>query len=244
MRLKEKRAFITGAGSGIGRAIALEFAREGADVACHDINLHNAGNTAGQVAQLGRRAVAVKSDIGDFNSTRTAAQEAETKLGSIDILVHAAGIAPMSAFVDTSYEDWDRVQKVHLYGLFNISRVLIKGMIGRKWGRIITISSLSGTSGDPMFVHYSAAKAGMLGFVKALAKETAADGVTVNAVAPGITRTPALENADPELMQTLMPPRGKFAEPEDQAWACLYLASEEARHVTGQVISPNGGYWT
>lgn len=249
MRLGGKVALVTGAGSGIGKGIALMFGREGAAVAVNDVNEEAAAATAQQVRSLGAKALPVKADVASRAEVQNMVATSLAELGRIDILVNNAGFGDYRPFTEISEEAWDRMLAVHLKGAFNCSKAVLGDMIARHSGCIINISSLAGTTGTPYHVHYSAAKAGIIGLTKALAKEIAQHGVRVNAVAPGWIDTPLGHQArDFFSKQTgssrvFRPPLGITGKPEDIAAACTYLASDEARYVTGQVISPNGGSW-
>lgn len=243
MRLEGKTALVTGAGSGIGRGIAHLFAREGANVAVNDIYPEKAKETVKEIERSGRKAIAVPADVAEFAQVQRMVQTAIGDFGRLDILVSNAGIAPTVAFHEMTPEAWDRMIKVHLYGCFNCCRNVIDHFLKNRSGRIIAISSLAGVQGDVLLGHYSAAKAGIIGLVKSLSREVVSHGITVNAIAPGIIDTPILAEVSPEVKNRYKPPVGRLGRPEDIAWAVVYLASDEAEFVTGQVISPNGGAW-
>lgn len=251
MRLLNKVACVTGAGSGIGRATALAFARQGADVLVNDLYLESAEAVAAEVASIGKKALAVQADVSNRGQVDDMIQRAMDEYGKIDILVNNAGHGHGVPFHEMSAQDWDRIFEVHVGGAFNCTRGLIGQMIDNKWGRIINMSSVA-ANGEAGHVHYSAAKAALVGFAKALAKEVGPFGITVNAVAPGLIETPifqAMGISQEEIDQAFdhylpLTVVGRVGQPEDIAEACLYLASEEAGFVTGQVISPNGGYYT
>jgi len=245
--LDGKNAIVTGGASGIGRAISLRLARDGANVAILDLDAAGAARVAGEVGQLGRRSVAAIVDVADARSVGEGVASARRELGAISILVNDAGIGEIAPLADMTEGQWDRMIGVHLKGTFNCTRAVIGEMIAAGEGRIINISSVAGLAGAVGFVHYSAAKAGVLGFTKALAQEVAATGVTVNAIAPGLIDTPILGKAGlaDDLVKKIverMPVR-RIGRPDDIAGACAYLASEDAAFVTGQVVSPNGGSW-
>ena len=247
MSLDGKNAIVTGGASGIGRAISLRLARDGANVAILDLDAAGAARVAGEVGQLGRRSVAAIVDVADARSVGEGVASARRELGAISILVNDAGIGEIAPLADMTEGQWDRMIGVHLKGTFNCTRAVIGEMIAAGEGRIINISSVAGLAGAVGFVHYSAAKAGVLGFTKALAQEVAATGVTVNAIAPGLIDTPILGKAGlaDDLVKKIverMPVR-RIGRPDDIAGACAYLASEDAAFVTGQVVSPNGGSW-
>jgi 2-hydroxycyclohexanecarboxyl-CoA dehydrogenase len=247
MSLDGKNALVTGGGSGIGRAIALRLARDGAAVAILDLNLEGARQTAEDVAALGRGSFAVRADVASAADVEAAAREARQRLGPITILINNAGIGHVVAFVDTTEEDWDRMIDVHMKGAFLCAREVVPDMLQAGWGRVVSISSVAGLQGAAGFVHYSAAKAGIIGFTKGLAQELGRHGITVNAIAPGLIDTPILGKADlTRDVQQRMVRRsavGRIGQPEDMAAACAYLVSEEASFCTGQVISPNGGMY-
>jgi 2-hydroxycyclohexanecarboxyl-CoA dehydrogenase len=247
MSLDGKTALVTGGGSGIGRAIALRLARDGAAVAILDLNLESARKTAEEVAALGRGAFAVRADVASAADVKAAADESRQRLGTITILINNAGIGHVVPFVDTTEEDWDRMIDVHMKGAFLCAREVVPDMVQAGWGRVVSISSVAGLQGAAGFVHYSAAKAGIIGFTKGLAQELGRRGVTVNAIAPGLIDTPILGKADlTRDVQQRMVRRsavGRIGQPEDMAAACAYLVSQEASFCTGQVISPNGGIY-
>lgn len=241
MRLEGRRALITGAGSGIGRAMALCFAKEGADVAVNDIDAKRADDTVAEVQALGRKAVAVPFCVTDLAAVEAGAARARAALGQIDILCANAGVAPTVDFLDMTPAAWDRMIKVHLYGVFNCCRATVPQMVEKRWGRVIITTSMSAINGDLHLSHYSAAKAGQIGFAKSLAREVVAKGVTVNCIAPGLTKTNILGEVDEEVLRKYAPPCGRIGRPEDQALAAVYLASDDAEFVTGHTMLVNGG---
>ncbi|PLW83308.1 hypothetical protein CWI75_07875 [Kineobactrum sediminis] len=241
MRLLGKKALITGAGSGIGQGMARLFARNGADIAVNDIDPERINETIAIVEAEGRKAVGAPFDVTDFEAVQAGVNDAREKLGGLDIFCGNAGIAPSVDFVDMSPEAWDIMMKVHLYGAFNGCKAVLPGMLEQSWGRIIITSSMSAVNGDKHLTHYSAAKAGQVGFVRALAREVVAAGVTVNAIAPGLVQTNILGEVDDEVINKYLPPVGRIGQPEDQAYAALYLASDEAEFVTGHLLQVNGG---
>lgn len=246
MDLSGKVALVTGGGSGIGRATALVLARAGADVIVNDISPDKAEGVAAEVADLGRRGLPIVADVADPAAVDAMIGRALGALQKVDILVNNAGIGLEVPFHQMSKAEWDQMFAVHVGGTFNCTRGLVQQMIDRGWGRVISISSVAGLMGEGGLVHYSAAKAAILGFTKALARELAPRGITVNAVAPGLIDTPMARSIRPEMWQKFVQnsPVGHEGKPDDIAHACAYLASEEASFVTGQVISPNGGLWT
>jgi NAD(P)-dependent dehydrogenase (short-subunit alcohol dehydrogenase family) len=245
MDMSGKVALITGGGSGIGRATALVLAQAGADIIVNDISPEKAEGVAGEVADLGRQALPIAADVADHTSVNTMINQALSNLKKVDILVNNAGIGVEVPFHQMTKAEWDQMFAVHIGGTFNCTHGLVQQMIDRGWGRIISISSGAGLMGEAGLVHYSAAKAAILGFTKALARELASHGITVNAVAPGLIDTPLARSIQPETWEKFVKitPVGHEGRPEDIAHACAYLASEEASFVTGQTISPNGGIW-
>jgi 3-oxoacyl-[acyl-carrier protein] reductase len=243
MRLAKKKAMVTGAGRGIGRAIAIEFAKEGADVAINDLELEDARRVADEIESMGREAMAVKGDVADYGAVRAMMKEVFARFGRIDILVNNAGIASKMPLTEMSKQEWDRMIDVLLNGNFHCAKEVIGRMIEQRSGRIITISSVFGMTGFAEMVHYSAAKGGIIAFTKALAKEVAQYGITVNSIAPGNISTKMHESVPQSVIDEIvqMTPVGRLGRPEEVGHLAVYLASEEASFVTGQMISPNGG---
>jgi 2-hydroxycyclohexanecarboxyl-CoA dehydrogenase len=243
--LAGRSAFVTGAGSGIGRAIALRLASGGADVAVVDLDRERAQEVSRAVQSTGRRSVAVDVDVASFTAVAAAAGRVRSELGPIHILVHSAGIGGRDRFPEMTEEVWDRMIAVHLKGAFNCTRSVIADMLAAGWGRIIQISSIAALRGGEGLAHYASAKAGIIGFTKALAQEVGRSGVTVNAIACGLIDTPMVRQsarAEAFIQETARSiPVGRIGQPQDIAAACAYLVSEEASFVTGQVLSPNGG---
>ncbi|MBY0276060.1 SDR family oxidoreductase [Candidatus Binatia bacterium] len=246
MSLDGRTALITGGASGIGRAIALRLADAGANVAVLDLKLDGARAVAGAVASTGRRAIAVQVDVGDAASVARAVAEARGALGAIHVLVNSAGIADFVPLGDLDEERWQRMLNVHLNGTYRVTRAVFADMTAAGWGRIVNIASAAALNGGgPGLAHYAAAKAGIIGFTKALAHELGPSGVTVNAIAPGLIDTPLIHGAGAPagLYDTVVArlPVRRIGQPEDIAAACAYLVSDEAGFCTGQVLSPNGG---
>jgi len=246
MALDGRNAIVTGGASGIGRAIALELARAGADVAVLDLRPDPAAEVAREIARLGRRSVAVEVDVASAPSVAAAVAHARDALGPCHVLVNCAGIADFVPFTDLAEERWQRMLDVHLSGAYRMTRAVVADMTSGGWGRIVNVSSAAALNGGgPGLAHYAAAKAGLLGFTKALAQELGPAGVTVNAIAPGLIDTPLIHaaGAPPSLYDQVVArlPVRRIGRPEDIAAACAYLVSQEASFCTGQVLSPNGG---
>lgn len=240
-----RTALVTGGASGIGRAIALRLARDGADVAILDLDLARAEDVAGEVRALGRRSVAVRADVASWESAEAAVGEARRALGRISILVNDAGIGEVVPVLHMTPAQWHRMIAVHLDGTFFCTRLAAPDMVEAGWGRIVNISSVAALGGSAALSHYAAAKAGVIGFTKSLAQELGSAGVTVNALAPGLIDTPILDKAgvSQEMRRGTVrrSPIPRIGVPDDIAAACAYVVSEEAGFLTGQVISPNGG---
>jgi len=242
--LAGKTAVVTGAARGIGRAIALELARRGASVVVNYRTRQEAAEEVVRLAkELGADAVAVQADVSDDAAARALVAAGVQRWGKVDILVNNAGIAHYGLLLDTTVEQWDLLMGVHLRGAFNCTRAALPGMIRRGYGRVINIASVWGQVGAANEVAYSTAKAGLIGFTKALAKEVGRGGITVNAVAPGVIETDMLNGLTPDEKAALAEatPVGRLGSPEDVAGIVAYLASPAGGYVTGQVIGADGG---
>lgn len=244
MRLQGKRALVTGGGSGIGRSIALELAHDGAMVAVNDINYDAAGAVLEEIKASQCRGLAFQADVSISQQVKNMADQILKEWTGIDILVNNAGFGQLSPFDKITEEMWDRMISVHLKGAFNCIQSVIATMKAQKYGRIVNMASVAGLTGTPSHAHYSAAKGGLIGLTKALAKELAPFGITVNAIAPGMVDTSFIRDYTDEIKQLYMQrtPLGRLGKPEEVARLCCFLVSAEADFITGQVISPNGGY--
>lgn len=244
MELKGKVALVTGASRGIGRAIALRLAQAGAGIALiYASNGQAAQEAAGQVEALGVRALALRADVSDFAQAQAAYAQVKEALGAPDILVNNAGITRDGLAMRMSQADFDRVVQVNLNGAFYLTRAALPDFVRRRSGRIINITSVSGLDGNPGQANYAASKAGLVGLTKALAREVASRGITVNAVAPGFVDTDMTAAMNPDtLAQALkLVPMGRAAQPQEIAGAVAFLAGPDAGYITGQVLRVDGG---
>jgi 3-oxoacyl-[acyl-carrier protein] reductase len=239
--LSGKTALVTGASGGIGRAIAIKLHEQGAHVALSGTRLEALDELAGE---LGERASTAPANLGEAQAVEGLIEEAERNVGApIDILVSNAGLTRDSLLMRMKDEDWDTVIRVNLEAYFRLCRTAVRGMMKRRWGRIIGVTSVVGVTGNPGQTNYAASKAGMIGFSKALAQEVASRNVTVNCVAPGFISSPMTDVLNDQQRTAILSrvPAGRLGEGEEIAAACVYLASEEAAYVTGQTLHVNGG---
>ena len=243
MRLKDKVALITGGARGIGRAIGLTFAREGADIAVADVNLEIAQQTVLEIQDLGRKAMALEMDVTNYEKVEEGVNKILDKMGKVDILVNNAGITKDNLLLRMSQADWDAVINVNLKGTFNCIKAVSRPMIKQRSGRIISIASIIGLMGNPGQANYAASKAGIIALTKTVAKELASRNVNANAVAPGFIQTEMTAKLSEEVKKKMLEaiPLAKLGTPQDVANICLFLASDEASYITGQVITIDGG---
>ena len=245
MRLKDKVAVVTGAAQGIGRAVALGMAREGAKVVLADLQAEKSQAVANEIQALGAQVLAVEVNVADESSVKRMAQTAFERFARVDILVNVAGIYfPKASVVDLSEKDWDRTIDINVGSNFLCCREFVPTMRGQKSGRIISLASGIGHYGMRQFAHYAASKAAVMGFVKALAREVGPDGITVNAICPGSANTsmPRQHRSEEDVMARLRStPLPRVLEPEDIAGPILFLASDAAAYITGQSYDINCG---
>ncbi len=241
--LENQVAVITGAGRGIGQAIAIRFAANGADIAAVDLQLEFVNQTVEDVRKLGRRAWAIAADVSQAASVEVAAEQILAQAGRVDILVNNAGITRDGLLMRMSEADWDAVLAINLKGAFLFTKAFTRTFLKQKSGRIINIASVIGLIGNAGQCNYAASKAGLIGFTKSVARELASRGVTANAIAPGFIETKMTEALGPEIRDAMLKqiPLGCFGKPEDVAEAALFLASPAARYITGQVLAVDGG---
>jgi 3-oxoacyl-[acyl-carrier protein] reductase len=244
MLLQGKVAIVTGAARGIGLAAAERLAREEASVVLVDINLDEVREVADSLAGKGYSALAVRADVSSREDVAQMVRMAEERFGRLDILVNNAGIAGRAAPIEEQAdEDWERMMAIDLKSVYLCCQAAIPGMKARGYGRIINVASIAGKEGNPNMVPYSAAKAGVIGLTKALAKEVARDGILVNAISPAVIETPILRQLTPEQIDYMVGriPLGRTGKPEEVAALIAWLASDEASFTTGQCLDISGG---
>jgi len=247
MKLEGKKAIITGASRGIGRAVALMFAKQGADILVNDLVVDDAAEqTVAEIEKLGRKAIAVAANVADYKSAQDMVHECVKSLGGVDILVNNAGISRPSMLLKMKEEDWDLVMDVNLKAAFNTTQAAGAYMKEQKYGKIINVISTAGIFGTVGQINYAAAKAGIIGFTKSASRELGRYGINVNVVCPGITKTDMTGKLQSdEKLRKIYEGRiqlGRFAEPEEIAPAFLFLASDDASYITGQILGVDGGY--
>jgi 3-oxoacyl-[acyl-carrier protein] reductase len=244
MQLKGRTALVTGGSRGIGRAIAISLAEEGADVAVNYVSSEtSAKQVVEQIHKIGRQAILAQADVADFPDTFRMAQDVLKEFGHLDILINNAGINSDKTFVKMDHASWRKVLAINLDGVFNCTKVFIDQMIKQNYGRVVNITSVIGQIGNFGQANYAASKAGVAAMTKSLAKELAAKGVTINAVAPGFTETEMIEAIPEKVRNKLLEqiPMRRFGKSEEVARACVYLCSSDGDYITGAELSINGG---
>lgn len=243
MGLTGKVAVVTGAAQGIGKAIALTLAQEGAEVVVSDINLEKAQETAREIEALGRKTLALQTNVAKADEVETLAKTTLETFGKADILVNNAGITRDNLLMRMKDEEWDQVIEVNLKGTFYCTRAFLRSMLKQKSGRIVNITSVVGAMGNPGQANYSASKAGVIGFTKTMAREVASRHITVNAVAPGFIDTDMTKALSEEVRKNLLNqiPLARLGTPKDIAEAVRFLVSDTAAYITGQILHVNGG---
>ena len=244
MDLSERVAIVTGGGRGIGRAIALKLAEVGATVVVNDVgDSAPAEGVAGEIRQMGRESLVVLADVSQSPEVAGLVDNTVEEYGKVDILVNNAGITRDQLIIRMSDDEWDKVLGINLKGVFLCSKAVLRPMMRQRWGRIINISSIVGLIGNAGQANYASAKAGIIGLTRTIAKEVASRGITANAIAPGFIDTAMTQQLPEERKQELMNqvPLGYLGTPRDVAEVVAFLASEEARYITGQVLTVDGG---
>jgi 3-oxoacyl-[acyl-carrier protein] reductase len=241
--LANQVAVVTGAGRGIGQAIALKLAAAGADIACVDLKLEFCAETVQKTQALGRKAWPFAANVSDAANVEAVAEQILTATGKVDILVNNAGITKDGLLMRMSEADWDAVLDINLKGTFLFTKAFSRSLLKQRSGRIVNIASVIGLIGNAGQCNYGASKAGVIGFTKSAARELASRGITVNAIAPGFIETAMTAKISPEAREGLLKqiPLGNLGQPEDVANAVLFLASPAARYITGQVLPIDGG---
>lgn len=241
--LSGRIALITGSGQGIGKAVALELAKQGAKIVTNDVTGCCADDTLEEVRGLGSDGLAITADVSDPEQVDAMIKQIVETFGQLDILVNNAGTTRDNLIIRMDEDDWDLIMRVNLKSAWLCSKAVIRQMMKKRYGRIINMSSVSGLAGQAGQTNYSASKAGLIGLTKALAREVASRGITVNAVAPGFVKTKLTENLPKDILDGLVNniPLGRWGTVEDIANAVVFLASDQASYITGHVLSVDGG---
>jgi len=245
LKLAGKVALVTGAAQGIGKAVALLLARNGANIVVSDINLEKAAETAREIESIGVKAMALKVNVASLDDVEQMTGAILEKFGKIDILVNNAGITRDKLILRMTEEDWDAVLDVNLKGTFHCTKTVVRHMAKQRSGKIVSIASVVGEMGNAGQVNYAASKAGVIGLTKTIAREFAQRGINVNAIAPGYIETPMTEVLPEKVKEELkrLIPMERLGKPEDIAEAVLFLVSEGSNYITGHVLKVNGGIY-
>jgi 3-oxoacyl-[acyl-carrier protein] reductase len=242
---KGKNVLVTGAAQGIGRAIALSFAACGANVAIIDMNVQGAQETRSLIEKEGGGSVVIRADVSNIDMVKEAVEKVVSLWGSVDILINNAGIVSPKPFLETTQQEWDKITAVNLKGVYNTCFTVLPGMIEQKYGKIINVASIAGKTGGGFFGNtlYGTSKAGVIALTKGIAREAGPHGINVNAICPGPIETQMLADCPEETRERILSgvPLRKFGEPQDIANMAIFLASDLASHVTGEITDVDGG---
>lgn len=244
MILKKKNALVTGGSRGIGRATAIELSKEGANVIItYNSNEEKAKEVIKEVEKNGVKGLAIKADVSSEEDVKSVMKTIKSQFDSIDVLVNNAGVTKDNLLIRMKSEDWDKVINTNLKGVYLCTKAVVRGMMKKRYGKIVNIASVVGISGNAGQGNYSASKAGVIGFTKSIAKELGSRGINVNGVAPGFVETDMTEVLSEDIKEQSLKliPLNRFAKPEDIANVVVFLCSEKANYITGQIINVDGG---